>query len=522
MDAETLDVWAASPVDAASLYGLGIHFWHMLSDADHLVSLPVTPLVYQDAEFRFEGALDARRAGVLAEFAELTNRIPTHPLWNPPATTHLWDVYGELLGADLARSALTADERARYDEALAYLYDPDPATGTPVPSPELRAYRSLRQAWLDADTEYHRAENAAALSSDQAVRDQWTRVDEPRLRQVRDDAMDAWQTVGHKAEVDDALRESSELAAKSPSAVWKRHRDTFNPGLPSQFSTSPNGLRYAPTYYSPAGALDMPWTAVTMGRELFLTLASAAPREFGAALGSRATDDSFASLSFEYRVVSVQRPWLDPPMELFGSKAWRFSPGVRELSDGATPPVGRCTSYVESLALARRVRLTREAHQYTAFGSGENTFPPQTTCEWDTGRLYVTMDIADHRWEWSDADSTGTLVPGHPRTGLVALGLVDYDSLDGHALDVLPYARSPIPGAQLAVGSVFAVRTPKRKLVKVQIITFGPALSFRFQEYEMTSSAASASETEEDDVFIAGFVCRVLPKYPDPDAGLGW
>ncbi|QNP72858.1 hypothetical protein IAG44_27785 [Streptomyces roseirectus] len=520
MDAEALDVWAASPVDAASMYGLGIHFWHMLSDADHLVSLPVTPLVYQDAEFRFEGALDARRANVLAEFGELVNRVPTHPLWRPPATVHLWDVYGEVLGADLARSALTADERARYDGALAYLYDSDPATGTPVPSPELRAYRATRQAWLDADTEYHRAESAAALSSDQAVRDQWTRVDEPRLRQARDDAMDAWQTVGHKAEVDDALRESSELAAKSPSGVWKRHRDTFNPNIPGQFSTAPNGLRYAPTYYSPAAALDTPWTAVTMNRELFLTLAPGAPKEFGAALGSRASDDSFASLSFEYRVVSVLRPWLDPPMELFGSRAWRFSSGVRELSDGGAVPQGRCPSYVESIALARKVHLTREAHQYTAFGSGENNFSPMTTCEWDTGRLHVTMDIADHRWEWGG--SGGTLVPGHPRTGLAALGLVDYDSLDGHALDVLPYAHSPIAGGQLSDGAVFAVRTPRRKLVKVQVVSHGPTLSIRFQEYEMTSSAAWTSDTEEDDVFIAGLVCRRLPKCPDPDGTLEW
>lgn len=513
------DVWAASPVDAAAMYGLGAHFWRLLTDADHLVSLPVTPLVYKDAEFRLEGGLDARRAAVLAEFSELANRIPTHPVWSPPATTHLWDVYGEVLTADLARSALTPDERARYDAALGYLYDPDPASGTPVPSQVLRDYRATRQAWLDAETEYHRAEEAASLSSDQAARDHWTRVDEPRLAQVRDDAMSAWQTGGHKADVEDALRESSELAAKSPSALWKRCRDVFNPNISTQYSTAPNGLRYAPTYYSPAGALDTPWTQVTIGRELFLTLAAQAPRAFAVALGSRATDDSVFSLSFEYRVVSLVRPWLDRPLDLFASRAWRFPSGARELSDGATPPAGRCTSYVDSVALARRVHLVREAHQYGAAASGENTWPPMTTVAWDTGRTGVPLEDADLRWVHSP--DTAHLSAG-PRSGVVPLGLRDYDTLDGRSLSPLVYDQTPLPADQLTPGSVFAVRTPRGLLVKVQILDYGPDLHIRFQEYEMTTSAAWASDTEDDDVFIAALACRRLPKSPDPDGTLPW
>ncbi|MGJ5897126.1 hypothetical protein ACSCBZ_35020 [Streptomyces niveiscabiei] len=518
---DELGVWAASPVDAASLFGLGAHFWRQLTDADHLVSLPVTPLVYKDAEFRLEGGLDARRAAVLAEFSELANRVPTHPVWTPPVTPHLWDVYGEVLAADLARSSLTPEERTRYDAAIDYLYDPDPATGDPVPSAALRAYRAARQTWTDADREYRRAEDAAWMSTDPAARDRWARIEEPDLRQKRDDAMDAWQTAGRKAEVEDALRESSELAAKSPSATWKRHRDAFNPNAPGQFSTAPNGLLYAPTYYSPSAALDTPWTEVRLTRELFLTLADQAPAAFSAALGHRATDHSVSQLAFEYRVVSVVRPWLDPPMDLFGSRAWRFSSGVRELSDGGDPPKGRCPSYVESIALARNVHLTREAHTYSPAAVAENNWPPMGTFDFDTGRMNVGMDQASVRWEWTGDGTGAQLVPGTD-TGIAALGTVDYDTLDGRALDRLRYRDAPVPGTGLAPGSVFAVRTRRKKLVKIQVLAYGPELAIRDQEYELTASSMVASDTAPDDVFIAAFACRRLPKSPDPDGGLQW
>lgn len=47
------------------------------------------------------------------------------------------------------------------------------------------------------------------------------------------------------------------VASKSPAATWKRHRDTFSPNLPDQFSTAPNGVRYAPTFYAPRGGVGL-------------------------------------------------------------------------------------------------------------------------------------------------------------------------------------------------------------------------------------------------------------------------
>lgn len=516
-------VWSASPVDAAAMFGLGAYFRSLLTDSEHLVSVPVTPVVHQDSTFRFGGALDAPRATVWSEFCELVNRVPTQPTWAPPSTVHLWGIYGEVLGADLARSTLTPEEHQRYDTAVAYLYDTGP-DGVFVPSPALRDYRTARQTWLQADTDYHQAEQTAAMSTDPAARDHWTHVDEPRLRQARDDAMDAWQTAGHKAEVEDALRETSELASKAPSSIWKRHRDTFNPNLPDQYTTAPNGTRFAPTYYSPDGALDDPWSRVVLSEDMLRTLAAQTPAELKSAFGDRATDDTVFSLAFEYRVVSVLRPWLDPPMELFGSRAWRLSSGVAALSDGASPPHGRCPSYVESVALARNVELIRQAVGYTQT-PGETTLHGTWTLDLDNGIAGGDMNTADLWWEWM-TETTAQLVPSS-HAGIVNLGQVDYDAFDGHRLSTLTYGSTPLTGNpnasnQLVTGDVFAVRTTEGRFAKVQVVQYGYDLQLRWVAYQQATSAMQSTVTGPDDVFLAGFVCRQLPKSPDPDPVLSW
>ena len=43
-----------------------------------------------------------------------------------------------------------------------------------------------------------------------------------------------------------------------------------------------------------------------------------------------------------------------------------------------------------------------------------------------------------------------------------------------------------------------------------------------FLRAQQATSAMQSSDTTPDDVFLAGFVCRQLPKSPDPDPALSW
>lgn len=69
---------------------------------------------------------------------------------------------------------------------------------------------------------------------------------------------------------------------------------------------------------------------------------------------------------------------------------------------------------------------------------------------------------------------------------------------------------------------MFAVRTTEGRFAKVQVVQYGYDLQLRWVAYQQTTSAMQSSVTGPDDVFLAGFVCRQLPKSPDPDPALSW
>jgi hypothetical protein len=512
----------ATAVDSSAMLGLVARLHQLLTDDDHLVGVPAVPTVYPDSRLRFDGPLDVAGANTLAEFSELLNRIPTFPVWSSTAIVHLWDVYGEILAADLAQSSLTSEEQHSYEAATAYLYETG-ANGS-VPSAALRDYRSARQTWLQADVDYRQAQQAASMSADPNVRDQWTRVDEPRLRQVRDDAFTAWQTTGHKDQVEDALRELAELASKSPSATWKRHRDTFSPNLPDQYSTAPNGVRYAPTFYAPASTLDAPWSHAVLPRDVLLALVGQAPPEVTAALGG-AIDDSVQSLAFDYSVVSVVRPWLDPFMELAGSRGWRLPDGAAPLSDGGDPPRGRCPAYVESVALARNLQITRRSSDPEVVSSGETALKGTWIMDLDNGVQGGDMFEGDIWWEQL-TETSAQMTPGR-RATIVNLGVTDFDGIGLNQLEPLVYGTTPIPGNpdasnQLIDGDVFAVMTSEGNFAKVLVVKYGYNMLIRWTTFRWSKPADTQSTTKPEDIYLAAFVCRRLPKCPDPDPSLSW
>jgi len=536
--------WAGS-LDTTVMLGLGLRLQQLLTDPDHLVSVPAVPIVYQDNRFRFDGPLDAAGANTLAEFSELVNRIPTYPVWSAPVTVHLWDIYGEILSADLAHSSLTPGEKQRYDSATSYLYKPSP-TGGYEPSAALHDYRVARQAWLQADTEYRQAQQAASMSSDAAVRARWTQVDEPKLRQIRDEAMAAWQTTGHKNQVEDALRDLTELSSRSPSATWKRHRDTFSPDLPDQFTIAPSGTRYAPTFYTPSGALDTPWPRVVIPREALDALVKGGPpQEVTAALGGWTIDPWVQSVAFDYQAVSLVRPWLDPFMELVTSRAWKLPANASPLSDGGDPPRGRCPTYVESVVLARNIDTVRHRWTDKIIYSGQTTLRGGWCIRLDNGVLggLERRGVSDILWEPQTEPPQMTPLRGVLISPFLTerdlAGGLDFDGIGTGMLEALselvlfgkpvlgshPVQGSHLqgdPGNGIREGEFAMVRTPENNLAKVQVVKYGYDMVIRWTTYEWTAPTNEHNTSKPEDVYIAAFICRRLPKCPNPDPTLTW
>ncbi|MEU6982613.1 hypothetical protein ABZ946_04210 [Streptomyces sp. NPDC046324] len=506
------------------MLGIASKLQAMLTDPEHIVSTPVTPHAYQAKHLNFTPPRDAVQENTLAEFSELVNRIPTSPIWQPSTTVHLWDIYGEMLGADLARSSLATDEERDYGKALDYLYDTGP-DGNVAASQALRDYQTASHAWLQASIDYKQAQQTASMSTDPAIRTRWQEVDEPRLRQVRDDALTAWMGPGRKNEVEEELRTVTELGAKMPSAVWRRHRETFNPKLPDQFSTAPNGSRFVPTFYAPGEVLDVAWPRVELSREMLVTLSSQASPALTAALGGT-IDDDIHSVVFDYCPVSIARPWFDPVMDLFGSRAWRFPSGVQPLSDGADPPRGRCPTFVESVALVRNIETVRL--------SGNELSSGEAFLEGDPEHAYASIDLDTGSREVGVPDlSWDSISAGVPQlrslndASFYLANSTDFDALRPARLyresepPHRPFGEGYLRAAEgySLTGTLMIFRTTEANIAKVQVLESGSYAKIRWATYKV---GRDSTISDPEDIYIAAFTCRRLSRCPDPDPMLPW
>ncbi len=514
------DPTPARGVDAAAVAGIAARLQGMLSTTATFLAFPMAPIAYDVDDLRFmSGAgLDTRQAQTLAEFSELVNRVPAvRQVWSDDGTgRHLWDVYDDVLGAELAESARNTAEEQDYQRAYAYLHTVLPEPPDP-PSPVMLEYQAAQLSYLAADGLWRSGKDgpdAEVLSEGKAA------------------AWNAWLVGGHKDDVEEAMRVQSTLRDKDPSVAWSRYRTQFDPGLPSSFQTAPDGQHFVPTGFVPSGACDLPWPRLTMSRAELDAAASQAAPELSAALAEGASAGEITSVSFEYLPVDVTRPWFDPSM--LTSRAWRFREGSPALSDGSEPPVGSCPAYVSRVVLARRISLTRakKAGTDTAGGSPGLAFL-------EPGLLNLALR------------TTSVEPPGEPEPAQMidampveAVAISPLLLREESAAPVFARARphSDLPTVEFASAltePAVEALTPREQFVSAPAATWLSQQSVTemstMQRYdfalsdvtEQTPPPAPAPEetvetTPDGAVLIVALVCHKVGRAPDPDPTLPW
>ncbi|AQZ62840.1 unnamed protein product [[Actinomadura] parvosata subsp. kistnae] len=565
-------------LDAVIVAGVAAKLRAMLAQDGHLVEVPLSPIAYTAHGLRFsgdtdggmDGGMDVERSATLAEFSVLANGVMSGSRWGWPGQTPLWEVCRWVQGAELAVDDLPEPERRRYEEARALLFE-DASGGGPLAYSRIyEDYLSAAQAYRAAQAHYDQLRHTAELSHDPEERRRWER-EEPELAAACRAARHAWESLGRKDEVERALDTKDRLGARLPARVWAEFRRSFDPRRADHWRTSPNGERYVPTYYRPATALDGTWRRVRLPRDVLVELAErdggrTLPRDLPTGL-----DSSVTAVTFDYCVVQVVRPWFESPMDLFGSRAWRFAGAEPPLSDGADPPEGRCTGYVERIVLARDVRVIRRVIEALSAGAalpapthlgplepvtaadvrhrlrlpdaaftaamdepapqdpdidlnvisaGAATLGYQAAFSFDLGTACDAGD-ADVRWDQSDPWKWRLARCG--TAGLRLLGPGDFDALGAMHLHGLHYGEDYLPagpsgGNRLTPGTCFAVRTRAGHHAKAQVTDFDSDLSIRWVTYGPVDITSSDPRV----VYLLAADCRLLPRSPDPDPTFEW
>jgi hypothetical protein len=410
----------------------------------------------------------------------------------------LWDVYHDVLTrAEVATSASTAVDNG---VATAILYDVA-ADGRRIDSEALILFRQCRDAWIIATEDYAAHRLTGELSDDPVTRKQWSDIDEPQLRSAIDAALQDWETIGRRAEIEIALKTERAMAAIMPALRWQEWNAAFNPDL--DMITEAGGGRYAPTGLSPRNFAEQNgWLSFDLSASEMTALVDGAPAPLKAVLD----DDSGGGIervTFEYRSVALVRPWFRP--EALTSRIWRSADSDLQLSAGDDPPSGPCPAYTTACVFIRNLVVTPRGGG-AAFRDLRFTIDPARL----TRRTLKIEPALLARIVRQQADTPPPPSPPAPSVGrgvIRAFSALEQGSfklaVSGHVKPMAERSAMIQRGALLNAG----IRIPRE--------VFGTLGT-------PPAPPSPPPPPVREEISILAFICKRLPKAPDPNPELQW
>ena len=310
------------------------------------------------------GAIDQLREKVA--FARNVNIVPDDsPVFPADASELLWTrVQSVLKDAEFAESGLTAEEEKDLETAIDFLTDSVTVDGgieVSVNSPILNRYYVYKTAFDAAEAQYLGEKISVETSTGaegEALKATWDTIRERQLLDALQRARDDLNNLGLAVQVRAALQTRNDLELKKYLHLYRAayENDISLAQLPD---ADAGGIPVYATFFSPHNIFEpqATWNEITLTRSELEALArSAAPtlkNLFGAGQSI-----PIETVTLEYTNVAVVRPWFRP--EFFASRTWRFSnPTV--VSNGGRPRQGMVPGYITSILAARNITVTRAA-----------------------------------------------------------------------------------------------------------------------------------------------------------------
>ncbi|WP_005036219.1 hypothetical protein [Holophaga foetida] len=314
------------------------------------LSFPITPLAFPPQALDLAGDPSFGR---LIEFSALVNRIPDGNTWSSSGEM-LWDIYRKITKeGEFAESSRTDGEESDYQAACALLFTQS-EDGLRSPSQAALSYGEYRDQYKILEQDYL-VRKATAMAGNDAAKAEWTEATEPPLLEDLNQALSDWATLGFRFDIEQAQEQVRLLGAKSPLLTRGEWMKRFDSDLDTLTRPS-DQMRVFSTSFMPANAVaEGAWKSFELsGAEVdaFLTEASSgqagAPSEF---------PHDIKSIRFEFSSAALLRPWFAP--EALTARFWRFADPSLILSDGAAPPRGLCPAYPVALVFARKVQVEK-------------------------------------------------------------------------------------------------------------------------------------------------------------------
>lgn len=514
------------------------------SNSGTFLSFPVTPLAFKKEQLNL---LADPTLHNIQEFSMLANMIPAGVAWVPGGGDCLWDVYESIIQrATYASSSRTDDEEIKYKAACGVLSITD-ADGNSTDSIQVIQYAHYQSLYEKANQAYISQSSTASSLMDATEIKTWTEVTEPKLRDDVANALNQWVTQGYQNEVDTARDTKRRLGEKSPLITRREWTKRFNPDIDSQ-SQAIGGSNVYPTTYSPANALDEnAWSPFEITEAELAQLLSEAPSELRAILDVGAAGSSIESIKFEFSSAKLMRGWFQS--EAFNARFWRFDDG-HVLSDGGNPAHGECTSYPVAVVFARKVAVKPKLPPADPNPSGQFTgfqIRPEVIMSLRNLNLQklpvntvTAANLPPKTATTSPAGQVNTPVASRPLMTAMPLMAVRPMMLNPVLLTTARVSTAS-QGNQTAVTATRMVAPPitpiavnrpvQMNMVLLRQAQQSAAISNSIQtnqsgptpnQANVPENPASGQQAPDDSIYILAFVCKPLPRCPDPDQSLQW
>ena len=455
------------------------------------------------------------------------------PEYKTDGDKFLWDeLKSVLINADYVESILTEDETRKLEQAKSFLYkkqvDSEDGTNITINSSELNQYYQYKTHYDDLNLAYLdekiSVESATGDESKQ-LKQEWDEYREAQLREAKKKAEDDWLNLGHKKEVEKNLFILKQLQT----------RDSLNSNANAYLeemeldkltdTSGGNGRDFLDTYYSNEDAFDMNTgcRSLTLTKGEINKLAEDAPSDlksiFNVSEGT--TCDTIEEITFHYNEVTVMRPWFHP--EFFESREWRERNG-KVVSDGNIPRRGSIPAYISKILAVRNIQVTgkKAIHEkplsLSIFGTFSKTQPQE-----------------------SDQDQQTVEAVQQPASQQNHVERVKMYALKNAQVNVQSLRMRSIAARHLGttIKSLPMNIPPKNVQVNIQPLRmrsidtrrFGTTIKTQPMNIplknpepltQMSNELITESYSLGDGVAVLAYVCKRLPKSPNPDETLNW
>lgn len=449
-----------------------------------------------------------------ADFSRTVNFIARDMVANMSDDIYLWDVYEDVLSRAEVANSLSDSESDDASESLLYCKSPD---GSKIESEAYRVYRQYRDAWIVATEDYKSHQLTGEWSDDPQLASQWRESQEPALRAAVTAALEAWETLGQRAAIDSAVAVELANGNRNPSRRFDEWKANFNLDIDTTTAAT-SGSRFPATALSPRDFVaDANWLQFELTSGEMASLVANAPDSLKRVLDDSAGKD-IVHVAFEYRSVALIRPWFHS--EALTSRLWRSDDPELALSDGAEHPTGKCPGYATAVIFIRNLVIQkRKAVAVTPKEGFRFTLPPKLL----TTRALIPISTPSI----SNPQSPNTM-PAVVNASTARI----FSRIASQALKVAPSSRGDIRMSKV----VLSHRSANLTLPKGPV-AISPFFRDRTGHHEDSGNSEQSTppvtppnpagvltlpSKRHGELSVLAFICKRLPRAPDPLPSLKW